>query len=520
MSRAGIGRWHVLTRTLLATALLVPAAIISWADQASAQMYGGMPNTPECRDYMAYARGAGAMGSYGPLMQKYQACVNSGRSRPAPVQSAPRQTSCPDGTMRQPGRACAPAGSVACAGGSFCPQGTQCKPGGGCSLLESATMIGEEETAMEGLDRIKREIEAGNTYDADALQQQRERLLGPDIAWDTDTAAAPQAAGGAPQTDGGAVAAPGNPELARLNNALSAAKDDLTHIRDNLQRADAHQGTGTDTAVERARQDMQSSAALQELSNALPPAQQRLESMKRDMAQQNPASIPTTAGNAAAYPPAAQVSAADARAGPVPASQPAASGQQKANQGGASQPAARGPAPVQNTSQAAAVAQALMRNTPAAGASANATGDFAPPGAPPSSVVQDWLAGRPVDPAKLPPDAQREYWERQALLQIEAQADAIRREQAAEDAYQGMFGQAARDNAQAEAARTPSPMERLAAGMEARRPANESERREKEWAKEEARQAKASEPSLISRFWKWFGSFELDRRPALEPIER
>lgn len=515
MSLAGVRRGQrLLARLLIAPAILVLAGVVPWADQASAQWgFGGFPTSPDAFGLQCPGRwesqGLAQMcrcpdGQYGNYIGGRIVCPGGNRRAEPP---ATRQSKCPDGTARQPGQQCAPDGAVTCGGGSFCPQGTQCKPGGGCSLLDSATMIGEpprkEETTAETLDRIKKEIETDNRYDVDALQRQRERLLGPDIAWDTDTAARPQAAGAVPQTGGGAAAVPDNPELARLNEALSAAKDDLTHIRDKLQRAGAHQDGRADPAVERARQEMQSSAALRELSEALPPAQQRLESMKRDMAQQNPASAPTTAGNAAAYPPAAQVPAADARSGQVPASRPAAGGPQQANQGSAAEPAAQAPAPVQNTSQVAAAAQALMRNTPQPAAA----GGFAPPGDAPNSVVQDWLAGRPVDPAKLPPDAQREYWERQALLQTDAQADAIRREQAAEDAYQGMFGQAARDNAQAERPQVPTARERRAAEAEAERLAKVVE--------------KESKPSIWARLFSLIpnaGEQSSDRAPKMPTV--
>lgn len=45
-----------------------------------------MPNTAACRDYLAYASQAGAMSTYSPLMQKYNACVASGGSGNQTVQ--------------------------------------------------------------------------------------------------------------------------------------------------------------------------------------------------------------------------------------------------------------------------------------------------------------------------------------------------------------------------------------------------------------------------------------------------
>ncbi len=51
-----------------------------------------LPNTPACRAYANYARSAGASGTYGPLVQKYKACLRSANHRgPAPqVKYPPR----------------------------------------------------------------------------------------------------------------------------------------------------------------------------------------------------------------------------------------------------------------------------------------------------------------------------------------------------------------------------------------------------------------------------------------------
>ena len=44
---------------------------------------GRIPNTPECRRYLNYARTSGAMGTYGPLVRHYNACLNSKKSSAA-----------------------------------------------------------------------------------------------------------------------------------------------------------------------------------------------------------------------------------------------------------------------------------------------------------------------------------------------------------------------------------------------------------------------------------------------------
>ena len=53
-----------------------------------------LPNTPECRVYANTARSAGASGTYGPLVQQYNACLRSANRRgPAPqVKYPPRQS--------------------------------------------------------------------------------------------------------------------------------------------------------------------------------------------------------------------------------------------------------------------------------------------------------------------------------------------------------------------------------------------------------------------------------------------
>lgn len=44
---------------------------------------GEVPDTPQCRKYLDYARhAAGPMGTYGPLIDLYHECMNSGRADP------------------------------------------------------------------------------------------------------------------------------------------------------------------------------------------------------------------------------------------------------------------------------------------------------------------------------------------------------------------------------------------------------------------------------------------------------
>ena len=43
---------------------------------------GNLPDTPQCRNYLRYARSAGAMGTYGPLVKRYNACLASAKRNP------------------------------------------------------------------------------------------------------------------------------------------------------------------------------------------------------------------------------------------------------------------------------------------------------------------------------------------------------------------------------------------------------------------------------------------------------
>lgn len=54
-----------------------------------------IPDTPECRKYASFARGAGAASTYGPLIQLYNACMNSAKRRPDV-----KQYKCAPGTYR------------------------------------------------------------------------------------------------------------------------------------------------------------------------------------------------------------------------------------------------------------------------------------------------------------------------------------------------------------------------------------------------------------------------------------
>lgn len=41
-----------------------------------------LPNTPECQEYANYASTAGATGTYGPLIELYNVCMNSAYESP------------------------------------------------------------------------------------------------------------------------------------------------------------------------------------------------------------------------------------------------------------------------------------------------------------------------------------------------------------------------------------------------------------------------------------------------------
>lgn len=63
----------------------------------SASSYGDavshLPDTPECREYLRYARIAGAPGTQSPLFRKYNACLNS-----KPDSAVARRYRCAPGT--------------------------------------------------------------------------------------------------------------------------------------------------------------------------------------------------------------------------------------------------------------------------------------------------------------------------------------------------------------------------------------------------------------------------------------
>lgn len=63
-----------IVKLLLGALMLLVASI-----QVSA---ANLSNTPECRKYASFARGAGAAETYGPLIQLYNACLNSAKRRP------------------------------------------------------------------------------------------------------------------------------------------------------------------------------------------------------------------------------------------------------------------------------------------------------------------------------------------------------------------------------------------------------------------------------------------------------
>lgn len=52
-----------------------------------------LPDTAECREYMRFVRVAGAPGTHSPLIEKYNACLNS-----APNSAAAQRYRCAPGT--------------------------------------------------------------------------------------------------------------------------------------------------------------------------------------------------------------------------------------------------------------------------------------------------------------------------------------------------------------------------------------------------------------------------------------
>ncbi len=104
--------------------------LFGWAGEGHAQ---SVPNTPECRRYLNYARSAGAVGTLGPLTQLYNACMSSaGRSgtgyqppsyKPPPVYQRPR---CQSGFYLS-GRVCVKNGEIRCGNSrKSCPRGQKC----------------------------------------------------------------------------------------------------------------------------------------------------------------------------------------------------------------------------------------------------------------------------------------------------------------------------------------------------------------------------------------------------------
>lgn len=75
---------HVLRMLAFTTVALLPA----FASKAQT-----LPNTPECWEYVSYARNAGAMNTLGPLIELYNLCMNSAYKRPEV-----RQYECAPGT--------------------------------------------------------------------------------------------------------------------------------------------------------------------------------------------------------------------------------------------------------------------------------------------------------------------------------------------------------------------------------------------------------------------------------------
>jgi len=99
----------------------------------------GRPNTPECRRYMNYARGAGAPGTLGPLRQLYRACLASGQRRGR----RSRRRSCKKGFYRS-GNKCVKKGHKACPDNRHsCPKDMKCIAGGCAPQDASACPSGE-----------------------------------------------------------------------------------------------------------------------------------------------------------------------------------------------------------------------------------------------------------------------------------------------------------------------------------------------------------------------------------------
>jgi len=83
---AGIGG------SLLSTGAM-SAGVGGMAAGRSVQVATNLPNTAQCRDYLRYARSAGAPGTLSTLTRKYNACLNS-----APNSAASNRYRCAPGT--------------------------------------------------------------------------------------------------------------------------------------------------------------------------------------------------------------------------------------------------------------------------------------------------------------------------------------------------------------------------------------------------------------------------------------
>lgn len=423
-------RYGLLIRVFVAVLVVAGGVTFRANDALSLNWMDGFMDCPG----QWVQRGIGSMclcpnGSYGNYVGGRVVCPagNQRPTQPAPVQSSRPPSECPNGASKVNGT-CVPRDAVVCSGGSFCPKGMMCKPNGGCFLNDdTATMIDDLKKKIEGdpaekrrqmdeLERVQKKLEDGYSHDDVALQKQQEQVLGAENTGGATNASAIQ----------------NSPEMERLNKALSSAKQDLTRVRDGLQNAG-----GSDAAVQSAQQQLNDSAALRELDAALPPAKQHLEGMLPPPAVQRSATTPTTAVQ-----------------GQMPA--PAAS-----NTGPPSVVGGSG------SGSSATVTSFPPRNTPtpqaaSAGAStagypANATGDVAPSAGrqTSTSIVQDWVDGRPLDPMKLPPDQRQKYYERKAQQEREDAAAARAGELEAERAYQTTFGRAARFNETPEPAAQP-----------------------------------------------------------------
>lgn len=103
-----------MIRIVLTLLLLILASV-----EARAQSCAAI-----CNQYYAYARNAGAMGTYGPLVNLYNRCMACQRG------GVRRQATCPQGKVRH-GRYCITQGHKICPGTNrTCPQDQECAPSG------------------------------------------------------------------------------------------------------------------------------------------------------------------------------------------------------------------------------------------------------------------------------------------------------------------------------------------------------------------------------------------------------